>query len=129
VHEHRIEPDIPAIPLFFSLLPICFYIGYFGAGGGFLIMTILALFGMEDMHRLNAIKVVAACASNLCAIFTFIASGRILWHFCLISMVFAGIGGWIGAHSTRRMNPEVMRAVVVITGVVIAGYFFWRQAQ
>jgi uncharacterized membrane protein YfcA len=127
VTEHRAEPHIPPIPLFLALLPICFYIGYFGAGGGFLVMTILALFGMEDMHRLNAIKVVAACASNLCAIFTFIASGRIIWHFCLISMVAAGFGGWAGAHYTRRMNAEVLRAAVVVTGVVIAGYFFWRQ--
>ncbi len=129
VTEHHAEPHIPPIPLFLALLPVCFYIGYFGAGGGFLIMTILALFGMENMHRLNAMKVVAACASNLCAIFTFIVSGRIIWHFCLIAMVAAAFGGWIGARYTRRMNPEVMRAVVVITGIVIAAYFFWRQAQ
>ena len=106
---------------------MCFYIGYFGAGGGFLIMTILALFGMEDMHRLNAMKVVAACASNFCAIVTFIVSGRVLWHYCLVSMVAAGIGGYLGARYTRRMNPEVLRAVVVITGVAIAAYFFWRE--
>ncbi len=83
----------------------CFYIGYFGAGGGFLVMTILALFGMEDMHRLNAMKVVAACASNFCAIVTFIVSGRILWHYCLVSMVFAGPGGYIGARYARAHEP------------------------
>jgi uncharacterized membrane protein YfcA len=113
--------------LFFALLPICFYIGYFGAGGGFLVMTILALFGMEEMHQLNAMKVVAACASNFCAIVTFIVSGRIVWHDCLISMVFAGAGGYIGARYARRMNPEVLRTFVVVTSVVIAGYFFWRE--
>jgi uncharacterized membrane protein YfcA len=127
VQKHHAEPPIHAAALFFAMFPVCFYIGYFGAGGGFLIMTILALFGMEDMHRLNAMKVVAACASNFCAIVTFIVSGRILWHYCLVSMVFAGLGGWIGARYARRMNPEVLRAVVVITGVVIAGYFFWRE--
>ena len=121
------EPHINPVALFACLLPICFYIGYFGAGGGFLVMTILALFGMEEMHQLNAMKVVAACASNLCAIATFIVSGRIVWHDCLISMVFAAAGGYIGARYARRMNPDVLRAVVVITGVVIAGYFFWRE--
>jgi uncharacterized membrane protein YfcA len=127
VEEHHTEPHINSVALFFSLFPICFYIGYFGAGGGFLVMTILALFGMENMHQLNAMKVVAACASNFCAILTFVVSGRIVWHDCLISMVFAAGGGYIGARYARRMNPDVLRAVVVITGVVIAGYFFWRE--
>lgn len=124
---HQAEPAIHPVALFFALMPISFYIGYFGAGGGFLIMTVLALFGMQEMHRLNAMKVVAASASNLCAIITFIVSGRILWHYCLAAMVLAGIGGYIGARYARRMNGEILRAVVVVTGIVIAGYFFWRQ--
>ena len=123
------EPRMNQVALFFALLPVCFYIGYFGAGGGFLIMTILALFGMEEMHQLNALKVVAACASNFCAIVTFVVSGRILWHYCLVSMLFAAAGGYIGARYAKRMNGEVLRAVVVVTGVAIAGYFFWRNAR
>ena len=125
--DHQ-EPPINQFFLFFALLPICFYVGYFGAGGGFLIMTVLALFGMEEMHELNAMKVVAACASNLCAVFVFILSGRILWHYCLISMGFAALGGWVGAHYAKRMNASVLRAVVVASGIIIAAYFFWRQA-
>jgi uncharacterized membrane protein YfcA len=124
--HHRDSPINP-FALSAALFPVCFYIGYFGAGGGFLVMTILALFGMEEMHQLNAMKVVAAAASNFCAIVTFIVSGRILWHYCLVSMVFAALGGYIGARYARRMNPDVLRAVVVITGVMIAGYFFWRE--
>jgi uncharacterized membrane protein YfcA len=116
------------LPLFFALFPICFYIGYFGAGGGFLVMTVLALFGMEEMHALNAMKIVAACVSNLVAIITFIVSGAVLWHYCLISMLFAAIGGHVGAKYARRMNPEVLRVIVVITGYVISAYFFWRQS-
>jgi hypothetical protein len=108
---------------------VCFYIGYFGAGAGFLVMTILALFGMEEMHSLNALKVVAAMLSNLCAIVTFIFQGAIVWHFCLVSMVLAALGGWMGAPWARRVNGDVLRAIVVGTGIVIAGYFFWKQAH
>jgi len=123
------EPPIPRLWLACSLLPVCFYIGYFGAGGGFLVMTILSLFGMEKMHTLNAMKVVAALLSNLCAIITFIFQGAIVWHYCLVSMVFAAFGGWVGARFARRVNGEVLRGIVVVTGVVIAGYFFWKQAH
>jgi uncharacterized membrane protein YfcA len=121
------EPPIPRLGLAAAIFPIAFYIGYFGAGGGFLVMTVLALFGMEEMHRLNAMKVVAATLSNLCAIITFIISGAIDWHYCVISMVFAGLGGWVGARFTRRISGGVLRAIVVTTGCIIATYFFWRR--
>jgi uncharacterized protein len=132
LRRHSAEPHARRNPHFIVLLcalfPICFYIGYFGAGGGFLIMTVLALAGVEEMHTLNAMKVVAACLSNLVAIFTFIVSGAILWHYCLISMVFAAAGGYVGAQYARRMNPTVLRIIVVVTGCTIAAYFFWRQS-
>ena len=127
--QHAVEPPIPRLSLGMALFPVCFYIGYFGAGGGFLVMTILALFGMEEMHALNAMKIVAAMLSNLCAIVTFVVQGAVEWHYCLISMGFAALGGWLGARLARRANPGVLRATVVVTGSIISAYFFWRGAH
>jgi len=115
------------VPLFLVLLPVCFYIGYFGAGAGFLIMSALALFGVEEMNALNSLKVLAACLSNFCAVVTFVLSGAVIWHYCLISMIFAGVGGYVGAQYARRMNANVLRTIVVITGCVMAAYFFWKN--
>jgi uncharacterized membrane protein YfcA len=115
------------VPLFFAIIPVTFYIGYFGAGAGFLLMSALALFGVEEMNALNSLKVLAACLSNFCAVVTFIFGGAIVWHYCLISMVFAAIGGYVGAQYARRMNPNVLRTIVVVTGCTMAAYFFWRQ--
>jgi uncharacterized membrane protein YfcA len=126
--EPHIERSPKLVPLFFVLLPVCFYIGYFGAGAGFLIMSALAFFGVEEMHQLNALKVLAACLSNFCAVVTFVLSGAVVWHYCLISMLFAGAGGYVGAQYARRMNAEVLRIIVVVTGVAMAVYFFWRQS-
>ena len=123
------EQPIPKFWLACSLFPVCFYIGYFGAGGGFLVMTILRMFGMEECMRSMRLKVVAAMLSNFCAIVTFIVKGAIVWHYCVVSMVFAALGGWVGARFARRVNGEVLRGIVVATGIVIAAYFFWRQAQ
>ena len=126
--EPHIEKRPKRVPLFLVLLPVCFYIGYFGAGAGFLIMSALALFGVEEMHQLNSLKVLAACLSNFCAVVTFVLSGAVMWHYCLISMVFAGAGGYVGAQYARRMNADVLRTIVVVTGVTMAAYFFWRQS-
>ncbi|MCU1226337.1 MAG: hypothetical protein JWQ42_4430 [Edaphobacter sp.] len=90
-------------------------------------MSVLALFGVEEMNELNSLKVLAACLSNLCAVLTFVLSGAVIWRYCLISMVFAGAGGYVGAQYARRMNANVLRTIVVITGCVMAAYFFWRN--
>jgi uncharacterized protein len=126
--EPHAERTPAMLPLFIVIFPVCFYIGYFGAGAGFLLMSALALFGVEEMNSLNSLKVLAACTSNFCAVVTFIFGGAIVWHYCLISMVFAGIGGYVGAQYARRMNPEVLRTIVVVTGCTMAAYFFWRQS-
>jgi uncharacterized membrane protein YfcA len=125
----HVERKIARIPMLLALLPICFYIGYFGAGAGFLVMTVLALFGVEEMHALNSMKVLAACLSNLCAVLTFILSGAVVWRYCVVSMVFAGAGGYIGAQYARRMNANVLRMIVVVTGCIIAAYFFWKNGS
>jgi uncharacterized protein len=123
-HQQR-PPNMLA--LFATLCPVCFYVGYFGAGSGFLIMTALALFGVEEMGTLNALKVTAACLSNFCAVVTFIFAHAIEWHYCLVSMVFAAIAGYVGALYAQRLNPGVLRSIVVVTGCAMAAYFFWRQ--
>ncbi len=127
-NQHHAERPVARLPLFLVMVPVCFYIGYFGAGAGFLIMSALALFGIEEMNQLNSLKVLSACLSNLCAVITFIFSGAVVWHYCLISMLFAAIGGYVGAQYARRMNANVLRAIVVVTGVAMAAYFFWRQS-
>jgi uncharacterized membrane protein YfcA len=125
--EPHVKKAPATVPLFLVLLPVCFYIGYFGAGAGFLIMSALALFGVEEMHALNSLKVLAACLSNFCAVVTFVFSGAVIWHYCLISMAFAAAGGYVGAQYARKMNANVLRTIVVITGCVMAAYFFWKN--
>ena len=126
-NPHEARP-IPQLGLAAGLLPVMFYVGYFGAGSGFLTMTVLALFGVDDMHELNAMKVYAVLIANLCAIITFVYRGAVVWYFCLIAMVFAGLGGYAGAKFAKRINPATLRVLVIVIGCTISAYFFWKQA-
>ncbi len=47
-----VTPIRPArrLPVFFATMAVCFYIGYFGAGAGFLIITLLSLFGFPGLE-------------------------------------------------------------------------------
>jgi uncharacterized protein len=114
-------------PLWFCVVLVCFYVGYFGAGAGFLLMSVLSVFGIQNINQVNALKVIATTTANGIAVVTFIFGGRIIWKYCLLMMLAAAVGGYLGAHSSRRLDPKVMRMIVVVIGFGMAAYFFWRQ--
>jgi uncharacterized protein len=115
------------VPLWFGVVLVSFYIGYFGAGAGFLLMSVLAIFGIQNFNQVNALKVIATTTANGIAVVTFIVENQILWKYCLLMMVAAAVGGYLGAHYSRRMNPKYMRLLVVCIGLSMAAYFFWKQ--
>jgi uncharacterized membrane protein YfcA len=39
----------------------------------------------------------------------------------------AAIGGYLGAHYSRKVNQRAMRWAVAVIGFITAGYFFWRN--
>ncbi|RXS93275.1 sulfite exporter TauE/SafE family protein [Silvibacterium dinghuense] len=127
VEETEVHP--PMLPLFLLMIVVCFYIGYFGAGAGFLIMSLLALFGIQNIHQINALKVVTTTLANGIAVVVFIVRGQVLWQHCLLMMVTAALGGYLGAKGGKRLDPRLARAFVIAIGFSMAGYFFWRNAH
>lgn len=114
-------------PLFAVAIAVSFYVGYFGAGAGFLFMTLLALFGYEDINTINALKVVATLLANGIAFVIFIADGQVVWRFCLAAMIAAAIGGYASASLAKRVPQKVLRGLVVVIGMSMAVWFFWKQ--
>jgi uncharacterized protein len=117
--EHRL--------MFLCLLPVSFYIGYFGAGAGFLVITILSLFGIKSMNQMNALKVVCTSLANGVAVLTFIAAGAVYWKECLFMMGLATAGGYLGAAYSRKMNPALLRGFVIATGTALSAYYFYQR--
>lgn len=116
-------------PLFLGMVLVCFYIGYFGAGAGFLVMSLLAIFGVEEINQINALKVVTTCLANGIAVVTFVVERQVVWHYCLLMMVTAAVGGYFGGRYSRRVDARIMRAAVVVIGLGMAAYFFWKEAS
>jgi hypothetical protein len=106
---------------------VCFYIGYFGAGAGFLIITVLSLFGFQDLNEINALKVVATTLANGIAFLIFVVDGQVVWRYCLLAMVTCAIGGYTSASLARRVPQAALRATVVVIGLGMAAWFFWRN--
>jgi uncharacterized membrane protein YfcA len=115
------------LPLFLATVGVCFYIGYFGAGAGFLIITLLSLFGCQDLHEINALKVVSTTLANGVAFFIFVVNGQVVWRYCLLAMFTCAIGGYASASLSHRVPQSFLRGLVVFIGLFMAAWFFWRN--
>jgi len=115
------------LPVFLSTMAVCFYIGYFGAGAGFLLITLLSLFGYRNLHEINALKVVSTTLANGVAFVLFVAYGQVVWRFCLLAMVACAIGGYASARFARHVPQPVLRGMVIFIGFSMAAWFFWRN--
>jgi uncharacterized protein len=112
--------------LFLALL-ISVYIGYFGAGVGILVLSLLALMGMDDIHAMNGVKVFLVSIVNGVAILTFVLARVIVWPQACLMIVASLIGGYAGAYFAQKMNPAHVRWLVVVVGFGMSGYFFVRN--
>ncbi|MGI8723011.1 MAG: sulfite exporter TauE/SafE family protein [Geodermatophilaceae bacterium] len=96
------------------------YGGYFGAAQGILLIGLLGILLPEPLQRLNALKNVLSLIVNSVAAVTFatLAFGRINWT--VVALIAAGslAGGFIGAGVGRRLPPVVLRALIVVVGLI-----------
>ena len=130
-HRHTVD-EAPRPPhrvlVFFVTILVCFYIGYFGAGAGFLIMTMLSVFGFEDLNEINALKVVSTTAANGIAFLIFVIGNQVEWRYCLLAMVACAIGGYTSARFARLIPQPVLRGIVIAIGFTMAGWYFYKTS-
>jgi uncharacterized membrane protein YfcA len=79
------------------------------------------------MQTINALKVVSTTMANGSAFVIFVVSGQVIWRYCLLAMVTCAIGGYCSARLSRRIPEQVLRALVVIIGLTMSAWFFWRN--
>ena len=100
---------------------IGFYDGIFGPGtGSFLTIGFVALFGL-GVTRASGHTKVLNLASNLGALALFIPSGDVVWLAAGAMAVGQIIGGYLGALTGIRFGAKLIRPLVVIISLILAG--------
>jgi len=100
------------------------YGGYFGAGLGIILLAVLGAILDDNLVRINALKQCMSFTVNTTAAVFFLFSGKIVWSAAAVMAVGAVIGGTIGGRTASKMNPKVLRTIVIVAGVIIAGVYF-----
>ncbi|MGH7912934.1 MAG: sulfite exporter TauE/SafE family protein [Candidatus Dormibacteraceae bacterium] len=96
------------------------YGGYFGAAQGVLLIGLMNVLLPDDLRRITGIKNVLSTTVNAVSAVTFlvIARDRIDWWIVLLIAVGSFVGGVLGARVGRRLPPWILRAVIVVIGVL-----------
>lgn len=106
---------------------VAVYGGYFGAGIGILMLASLGLLGFQDVHEMNALKVMLGFLINVVAAVYFIGSGLVTWSAAGIMMFGTILGGYFGAHFAQRVPQQFVRGLITVIGLLISAVMFYRQ--
>ena len=94
------------------------YGGYFGAAQGIMLLAILGVALDESLQRINAIKNVLAGLANLVAGIVFVLVAHVAWLPVLLIAIGSALGGFIGARVGQRLNPGVLRGLILLVGAL-----------
>lgn len=115
------------IAVFLCIYLTAVYGGYFAAAQGIILIGLLGLLLNDSLQRLNGVKNVLVLVVNTVAAASYIIVGfnRINWLAALLVAIGSLIGGYVGARIGRRLNPIVLRCVIVVLGLIA----LWRILQ
>ena len=120
-------PREPAPPRHRTVLPyglftVGAYDGYFGAASG-VMMTVLLLLTVEPkLVRANAMKNAVLGGCDLLAAISFAIFGPVHWVAVPPLAVGFLLGGALGPALARRVPVNVLRSVIAVAGVALAGW-------
>ena len=101
-------------------LLIGIYGGAFQAGVGLVLLAALTRSGF-DLVMSNSVKVIVNTAVTVVALPVFILSGDIAWAPALVLAAGFVVGGWLGAQASFRGGEVLIRRVMVVAALGLAG--------
>jgi uncharacterized protein len=125
--ERAQQAGWPFVGLIVFQLVVSIYGGYFGAGIGILMLAALAMMGIGDINRMNAVKTVLTVAINGVSVVVFVLEGDVLWKYGLPMAAASILGGYFGAKLALRVHPRQVRFFVIFIGFALAAYFFYQK--
>jgi hypothetical protein len=108
-----------------------FAAGFFGIGGGFLIVPGLMLATGMTIVNATASSLVSVTAFGAATALNYAASGLVDWRLAGLLLAGGVIGGTAGLRVARRLATQgsVLRRAFAIGVVAVAGYVGWQAAS
>ncbi len=103
------------------------YDGMFGPGtGSFLAVAGVSLRGLALINA-TAIAKPLNFATNIASLIVFIFAGQIMWLAGLTMIVGQILGAWLGSHYLFKVNPKILRILIVTICLLMLGQYWYKQ--
>lgn len=102
------------------------YGGYFGGAVGIMMMAAWSLMTDRSIAAMQPARHLLNAAMNATASVLFVVAGLVYWRPMLIMLVGAIIGGYLGAHYGRRIDPAKARIVISVFNACVTLAVFWK---
>ena len=112
--EHASRRLAMVVGVFF----VAIYGGYFGAGLGILLLAVMAVALPIDIKEIQGLRNVISLVINVTAALIFVVHGHLATSDVLALLAGTLIGGYLGALLIQRLSPSIIRALVIVIGVV-----------
>lgn len=122
------EPRMSASVYQKTVLPVIgVYDGMFGPGtGSFLAAAGVSLRGLELISA-TAMAKPLNFATNIASLIVFIFAGQIIWIAGMVMIVGQILGAWMGSHYLYKVNPKILRIIIVIICLVMLTQYVFKH--
>lgn len=120
----RTQQEHSSFVIFLSWAAIFFtgiYSGYFGAASGVIMLALFNIITGEPYKIYNAEKNVAMTGANLTSLVVYFTQTKIVWSWIFPMAIGSIIGGYIGPTIVRHLPDRLVKIVVAIAAVILAG--------
>lgn len=95
------------------------YDGMFGPGtGSFFALSGVAWRGL-DLIRATAVAKTLNFSANFASLLVFLLAFKVVWAAGILMMLGQVVGAWAGSHTLLRIDPRLLRVVIVIMSVAM----------
>jgi uncharacterized membrane protein YfcA len=112
--------------LYVALLLATVYGGYFGGALGVILVGVLGL-GLGELKLANAMKSAISLTAATVTVVVFGIFGPVSWLYVAVCAPASLLGGFLGAKVAERIPSTPLRVLIVVFGVSVSVYLFFRS--
>src|SRR6266550_113548 len=124
-----LQPDLAPMLWPFAMMGIflvALYGGYFGAGIGILMIGALTFISPGEIRHFVALKNFLNGWMRGVAVLVLVLGANVNWKYGAPMAIGGLVGGYIGGIVSHRANRTVIRSIVIVIGLTVAVYYFWK---
>jgi uncharacterized membrane protein YfcA len=112
--------------LYIALFLATVYGGYFGGALGVILVGVLGL-GLGRLKLANAVKSVLSLVTATVTVVIFGIWADVAWEYVAVCAPASLLGGFLGAKVATRIPSTPLRVLIVVFGVAVSVYLFFRS--